>query len=388
MPSPTTKRIAAITSTRADFSILLPVVQALERTPGLEVGWIASGTHFSPGLGNTLAEVQASGLPIWDGVRFVQDDDSDDSLVRSDGMALTGYGQAFSRIVPDLVLVLGDRWEIQACATAATLLRIPIAHIHGGEETEGAIDNVLRHSITKLAHLHFPATDLAGQRIRQMGEADERVFVTGSPAIDKLASIRYLDRDAFAATFGAPREPFLLVTYHPLTTDLAATDRGLASLLAVIAERAMPTLFTFANADRYGATINTAIERFCATHDFATAVSSLGGEGYANAMKHAAAMVGNSSSGIIEAAHFGLPVVNIGDRQRGRECSGNTIDSDENADKLSAAVNLALTGEFRQRCREVKNVYGDGHAAPRIVLSINKFCDTEMSVVKPFVSRL
>jgi UDP-hydrolysing UDP-N-acetyl-D-glucosamine 2-epimerase len=379
------QKVAIVTSTRADFSILLPVARSLAATDGLDVGWIASGTHFLAEFGNTIDEVSASGLPIWDSAEFIGGGDDDDALVRSDGLALTAYGQALRRVDPDLVLILGDRWEIHACATAATLLRLPIAHIHGGDETEGAIDNVLRHSITKLAHLHFAATELSGRRIRQMGEGAERVFVTGSPAIDKLNAIHYLDRAAFAAAYGAPAEPFLLVTYHPLTTDAAATERGLASLFEEIEGRSLPTLFTFSNADSMGRTINRAIADFCATHAFATVARSLGGEGYAHAMRHALVMLGNSSSGVIEAAYFGLPVVNIGDRQRGRERSGNTIDVDESRQAVAAGLDQALSEPFRKRCAKLPNVYGDGKASERIAKAIADFCGGPMPISKPFV---
>ena len=378
------KKVAIVTSTRADFSILQPVARALASTAGLDVGWIASGTHFLSEFGNTIDEVAASGLPIWDSAEFIVGGDDDDALVRSDGQALTAYGQALRRLAPDLVLILGDRWEIHACATAATLLRQPIAHIHGGDETEGALDNVLRHSITKLAHLHFAATELSGRRIRQMGEAAERVFVTGSPSIDKLSTIQYLDRAAFAAAHGAPAEPFLLVTYHPLTTDPEATERGLSALLQEIEARALPTLYTFSNADSMGRTINAAIADFCATHAFAVAARSLGGEGYANAMRHALAMLGNSSSGIIEAAHFGLSVVNIGDRQKGRERSGNTIDVGESRQAIAAGLDQALSEPFRKRCEALPNVYGDGHASERIATAIADFCAGPMPIAKPF----
>jgi len=380
----TRTRIAVVTSTRADFSILQPAADALAARPELDVGWIASGAHFVHAFGDTIDEVRKSSLPIWEEVHFLAEDDGDDSLVLSAGRALAAYGEALGRLKPDLVLLLGDRWEIHNCATAATLRRIPIAHVHGGEESEGAIDNVLRHSITKLAHLHLAATELAALRIRRMGEAADRVFATGSPSLDKLAGIRYLDRSAFAAAYGAPREPFLLVTYHPQTTDLAATERGLSSLLAVVKARAVPTLFTFSNADSYGRTINAAIADFCAVNDFAKVAPSLGGEGYANAMKHALAMLGNSSSGIIEAAYFGLPVVNIGERQRGRERSGNTIDTDESADGIADALDQALSAEFRERCGKLVNVYGDGHAAARIAEAVANYCAGPMSVAKRF----
>jgi UDP-hydrolysing UDP-N-acetyl-D-glucosamine 2-epimerase len=382
-PSPR-KRIAVVTSTRADFSLLQPVADTLAARPEFDVGWIASAAHFVRELGDTIGEVRKSRLPIWDEVHFLLADDSEDALVLAAGLAVAGYGQALGRVSPDLVLLLGDRWEIQNCATAATLRRIPIAHIHGGEESSGAIDNVLRHSITKLAHLHLAATKLSALRIRRMGEAPDRVFVTGSPAVDKLNAVRYVDRATFAETWGAPAEPFLLITYHPQTTDPAATERGLASLLSVVKARALPTLFTFANADSYGRTINTAISEFCAANDFARVTPSLGGEGYANAMKHALAMLGNSSSGIIEAAHFGLPVVNIGERQSGRERSGNTIETDEAEENVSAALDRALSAEFRQHCRQVVNVYGDGRAAERAVAAISGYCAGTMSIAKSF----
>ncbi|MBX3575950.1 MAG: UDP-N-acetylglucosamine 2-epimerase (hydrolyzing) [Rhizobiaceae bacterium] len=376
------KKIAVVTSSRADFSIQLPVARELARSA--DVGWIASGTHLSREFGRTVDEVEASGIPIWETVRFILSDDSDESLVLSDGMALAGYGQALARIRPNMVLLLGDRWEIHACATAATLLRLPVAHIHGGEETEGAIDNVLRHSITKLAQLHFAATDLSGRRIRQMGEAAERIVVSGSPSLDKLRSLKYLGRAEFARRYGAPAAPFLLVTYHAVTTDLAATEKGLRALLSVLRERKLPTLFTYSNADSYGRTINEAIDAFCRDNPFATAARSLGGEGYANAMKHASAMVGNSSSGIIEAAHFGLPVVNIGDRQRGRERSGNTIEAVETRASIAAALDEALSDDFRAACRGLPNVYGDGKAAPRVARALLAYLRGTPTVAKPF----
>ncbi|MEX0955320.1 MAG: UDP-N-acetylglucosamine 2-epimerase [Rhizobiaceae bacterium] len=382
-----TSRVAIVTSTRADYSILLPVAAELSRRSEVQVGWIASGTHVSHEFGHTIDEVRKSGIDIWDTVRFVLADDSDESLVMSNGMAMTGYGQALHRIQPALVLLLGDRWEIHACATAAALLRLPVAHIHGGEETEGAIDNMFRHAITKLSHLHFVATELSGQRVRQMGEPDDRVFVTGSPAIDKFNGIQKLDLETLADKAGVPPQPFLIATYHPVTTDLAATRSGFDSLLSVLEELALPTLFTFSNADSFGRTINAEISAFCDRHEFASVVPSLGGDAFANAMGHALAMVGNSSSGIIEAACFGLPVVNIGDRQFGRERSGNSIETNESRENILVALRKALSPEFREHCAATKNVYGDGLAAPRIAEAISGFLAGEKTVAKRFALR-
>lgn len=381
----TRRRIAVITTGRSDFGILRPVMTAIASDPALELIVIVGGAHLSPYFGRTEDDVARS-FAIAERVHFLLAADEPLAIAQSMGLAVSGFATALARQSPDMVLLLGDRWETLAAASAAALLSLPIAHLHGGELTLGALDDGFRHAITKLSHLHFAATEDYAARIRQLGEEDWRVMVSGAPGLDAIRDEAWLGRDALADKLGR-RLPgrFLLVTFHPVTTEIDRTGEYVAELLAAIETSGLPALFSYAGADARGAAINQAIDGFCAAHPDSLAMPSLGSAAYFGAMAAAAALVGNSSSGIIEAASFGLPAVNIGRRQSGRVRGGNVIDCGHGRDDIRAAIARATAPDFRGDLGA--NPYDRGGATPIIVRALKTVALDGRLRIKGFTDR-
>lgn len=377
--------VVVLTTSRADFSIYQPVLRALDANPDIAPSLLVTGMHMSKAFGYTLTEVEKSGWTIAASFPCLAEGDSAEDIGVSMGQATEGTAKALAEIEPDMLVVLGDRFEMAAATLAAVPRGLPICHLHGGEETEGAMDNVLRHMLTKLSHLHCCSTELAASRIRQMGEAPERVIVSGAPALDNIAAVPRLSRAELAAQFGLPKSgDFALITYHPVTLDLDATDREIDALFAVIKETSLNCVFTAANADTAGPALNAKIEKFVSETPGQMLIGHMGAKGYYSAMEEAVMMIGNSSSGILEAASFGLPVVNIGDRQKGREVSPNLIQTEGTADALKAAIVKAKSVDFRTQCASRDNVYGDGKAADKIVTAIADFLNAGHGPRKSF----
>ena len=377
-------RIAVVTTSRADFGIYQPVLRELTASSKLSVGLVVSGMHLSAQFGMTVNEVRESGYQIWAEVPCLSEGDQAEGIAASCGAALQAVANALSRSKPDMVLVLGDRYEMIAAALAASIMNIPLVHIHGGEETTGAYDNAFRHAISKLSHLHFPATPLAARRLLQMGEAADRVTCCGAPAIDALKAVEVVPRPDFLRATGLRDAPFLLVTYHPETLALDAVEDAFDNLWRALDASGSQFLVTAANADTKGRKINAMIAKRSRGHGRAVFVQSLGHRLYATGMRYAEAMIGNSSSGIIEAAHFSLPVVNIGDRQKGRERSSNVIDCAADLESIDAALRRARSMEFRASLAGLKNVYGDGAAAKCIRQMLERVHVPRDLLVKPF----
>ena len=379
------RRIAVVTVARSDWGLYLPVLKRIRDEETLELSILAGGTHLADEFGATAAEIDADGFAIDERVETVDSEDSPLAAARSMSRGTAGFAAAFERVRPDIVLLLGDRLEMHSAAVAAVPFRLPIAHIQGGELTQGAIDDQFRHSITKLAHLHFPATAEYGDRLLQMGEEPWRVLVTGAPAIDNLLQREPLSPTELERRFGLVLdEGTLLVTYHPVTLEFDDTPRQLDELLAALAETGRRIVFTFPNVDTSGRVVIERVRRFVAEYGRADFVENLGSQGYLSVMRHAAAMVGNSSSGIIEAASFELPVVNVGTRQEGRLRPRNVIDVGYGREEISAGLTRALSPEFRDGLRGLENPYGDGRAAERIVATLR---DVELGprlIVKRF----
>jgi len=365
-------KVVILTTSRADFSIYQPVLRALDAHPDISPSLLVTGMHMSKDFGYTFTEVEKSGWPIAASFECLAPGDTAKDIGVSMGQATQGAAKALAEIDADLLIVLGDRFEMAAAALAAVPRGLPICHLHGGEETEGAMDNVLRHMLTKLSHLHCCATELAASRIRQMGEAPERVIVSGAPALDNIAAVPRLSRAELTAQFGLPKTgDFALITYHPVTLDLAATETEIKALFAVIKETGLSGVFTAANADTAGRALNAKIEKF---------VSETAGQMLIGHM----GVIGNSSSGILEAASFGLPVVNIGDRQKGREVSLNVIQTTGTVQALKAAITKAQSADFKTLCAAKENVYGDGKAADKIVTALMNFLESGSDPRKAF----
>ena len=382
------RRISVVTVGRSDFGIYRSVLRAIEAEPDLQLRLIVSGAHLSSATGGTVKEVIESGFAVHDRVDMLLAADTPVAVSKSMGLGVLGFAEVYQRTCPDLLLVLGDRFEMLAAVIAAVPFKIPIAHIHGGELTFGAIDDAFRHAITKCSHLHFASTQEHAQRIIQLGEHPDRVFVSGAPSLDNLKEIRLLSKTQLEERVGMqlPKPP-IVVTFHPVTLQYEQTEMQVQELISALLSFDHPIVITKPNADTSGQIIVGNIEQLARQHSNVRVVDSLGTQAYFSLMSQAAAMVGNSSSGIIEAASFSLPVVNIGIRQAGRPRSVNVIDVDNDRSQIATALNIALSDEFRRGIRRTKNIYGTGNAAECIVrtlkdfplgesLMLKRFCDT------------
>ncbi|GAB6051371.1 UDP-N-acetylglucosamine 2-epimerase [Magnetospira thiophila] len=381
-----------VTTSRADYGLLRPILYALSRETSLAPALFVSGSHLSATHGATVADIEADGFPILARIPCLGDGDSPLQTAEAMGRALTGMAEALAQNRPDLLLVLGDRFEMHACATAAVPFRIPLAHIHGGELTMGALDDIFRHSLSKMSHLHFTATVDAATRLRQMGEASWRITVSGAPGLDGLLQSDAATPDEIFEKFGIrPDSPPLLVTLHPETLSSLPPALQAKTLTAALRELDWPVIITTGSADPGAREMARVLADFAHHREDCWLVEHLGTRHYLGLMRTAVAMVGNSSSGIIEAASFGLPVVNIGDRQKGRPRAANVIDAPFHSGRIADAILQAVRPQFREELAGLVNPYGDGRAAERIVerlrdeplggrLLIKEFVDLERAL--------
>ena len=362
------RTVAVVTTSRADYSYYRPVMTAIQSSTDLGLRVIAGGTHLSSSFGSTVNAIEQDGFPISDRIDMAMTEDTPASIANSMGAATTGMSQALGRERPDLLLLLGDRFEMLAVAAAALPFALPIAHIGGGESTYGAMDDSARHAITKLSHLHFVQTEVYRDRVIQMGEEPWRVFVAGAASLDNLRGFTPLTRAQLEERVGMDlQEPPLVVTFHPATLEAEQSSSQVAELLAALEVVNAPVVFTAPNADPDNHAIQRAIQQYVAGHRNARLVTSLGTEAYFSLLGLAGAMVGNSSSGIIEAASFELPVVNVGSRQEGRVHARNVITVACARDAIERAIRTARSSGFRASLRGLRNPYGDGRAADTIV---------------------
>jgi len=385
--------IGVVTVARSDYGIYLPVLRRIQADSELKLHLMVSGMHLSPDFGLTVKSIEDDGFEIGDRVEMLLPSDTPEAIAKSMGQGTIGFAEAYARFRPDMLLVLGDRFEMHAAVVAALPFNIPVAHIHGGESTEGAIDEAIRHSITKMSHIHFPSTELYGRRIEQMGEEPWRIVVTGAPSLDNLNGFSPLtDEELKKATGLTLSDSPLLVTYHPVTLEYEQTKTRTEALLAALQEFERTIIFTYPNADTEGRVIIDMIRDFAKRKKGCQIVQNLGTQAFFTLMARSAAMVGNSSSGIIEAASFKLPVVNIGDRQRGRLHAENVLDVGNSQEEIVAGIKTVLTAQFRDELANLKNPYGDGHASERIVsrlkevsldseLLLKRFHDLEAALI-------
>lgn len=362
------RTIAVVTAGRADYAICLPVLRRIVAEPKLKLHLIVSGMHLSPEFGMSVNAILADGFEISERVEMLLSSDTPEGIGKSMGLGTIAFAQLYARFRPDILVVLADRFEMHAAALAALPFRIPVAHIEGGDLTEGAIDDALRHSITKLSHLHFVSTEEYANRVVQLGEEPWRVIVSGAPSLDNLKSLKLLTADELARKYDILwKQPPLLVTYHPVTLEYKNTGKQIFELLEALKTFEMPIIFTQPNADTNGRVITHAITEFVGNHPSACLIDNLGTSDYLSMMSYAGAMVGNSSSGIIEAPSFKLPVVNIGTRQRGRVRTANVIDVGYSREEIAHGINTALQPSFRKSLGNLINPYGTGTAAEKIV---------------------
>lgn len=360
--------IGVVTVARSDWGHLVPVLEALRAAPDVTLRLLVGGAHLSPRFGSTVAAIEAAGWPIAARVEMLEAGDAPRDLAVAAARGVAGFADVFARECLDLLVLLGDRLEMLAAATAALPFALPVAHIHGGEITEGAIDEQARHAITKLAHLHFAAAEPYARRILQMGEEPWRVHCVGAPGLDRLAARATLPRAEIAARLGlALRRPTLLVTFHPVTLEHADTARQVDELVAALAGVDGDVVISYPGADTAHRAIVERWTALASSRPGTRLAASLGEDVYASLLREADVMVGNSSSGIIEAGSFALPVVNVGTRQQGRLRGPNVVDVGHRRDEIAAGLARALAPAFRRGLAGMRNPYGDGAAAPRIV---------------------
>jgi UDP-hydrolysing UDP-N-acetyl-D-glucosamine 2-epimerase len=362
------RRVCVVTGTRAEYGLLTWLMRALQSDPSVELQIIATGAHLSPAHGMTVDAISADGFAVTDRVPIQLEDDSAAGVTKSLGRATLGFADSLARLAPDIVVLLGDRYEILAAAQSALIAGIPVAHIHGGERTEGAFDDAMRHAITKMSHLHFVATQEFAQRVVQLGEQPRRVFVVGATGLDNIARLQLLDRSAIEVNLGMQlRAPSALVTFHPETLGQATPRDQIETVLAAIDQRFAAIVITGTNADPRASEISTAIVDFAASRPGRVAVvQSLGTQRYLSVMKHVDVVIGNSSSGLLEAPAMGVASIDVGDRQRGRPRAPSVIAAACARDILDQAIATALTPGHRAIAALRSTPYGSPGAAERI----------------------
>lgn len=377
------RKICVITGTRAEYGILYWLMKEIAADPDLRLQIIVTGMHLSPEFGLTYHQIEADGFSIDAKVEMLLSSDSSVGIVKSIGVGVIGFADAINTLAPDILVILGDRFEILAAAQSAMMMNIPVAHISGGEITEGAIDDRIRHAITKMADFHFVATETYRQRVIQMGEQPDRVINCGDPGLDNFRRLELLTRDelekALSFSLGSPT---FLVTYHPVTAGKTNPQKEMQELLNALDHfPSAQIILTKPNADIGGRVISRMIDDYSLSHPNRVYMSvSLGQLRYLSAMMHCDVVIGNSSSGIVEAPAIKKPAVNIGSRQNGRLKAGSIINCDANKEAIVNAINSALSSEFKQALANTKSLYGDCNASLEIKNSLKQFsCNKEMS---------
>ncbi len=364
-----TRKICVITGTRAEYGLLRWVMQGIKNEPELTLQIIVTGMHLSPEFGLTYRDIEQDGFQIDRKVEMLTSSDTAVGIAKSMGLGLIGFADALHELNPDLIVVLGDRFEIFSAVSAALVARIPVAHLHGGEATEGLIDEAIRHSITKMSHLHFVAAAEYRQRVIQLGEQPDRVFLVGGLGIDNINSLKLLDRAALEASLNFKLGPKnLLITFHPVTLETATATEQMSELLAALAELDNTQLiFTMPNADTDGRVMISMVEEFVAQHTNACAYKSLGQLRYLSCVSHVDGVIGNSSSGLAEVPSFKKGTINIGDRQRGRLQAASVINCDPTRQSIAAAVKQLYSINFQMSLSKIRNPYGEGGASEKIL---------------------
>jgi UDP-hydrolysing UDP-N-acetyl-D-glucosamine 2-epimerase len=357
--------LAAVTVGRADYGILRPLVGAL--AAHFDIHLVAAGTHLCSASRDDLLSIARVGFPCAAMVATLPEGDDPVDIARAMGAGVVGFAEAYARLQPDLVVLIGDRFETLAAAAAAVPFGLALCHVHGGELTEGANDEQMRHAITKMSHLHFVAGVQEATRVVQMGEEPWRVTVSGAPALDQLRTVSLLPREELEGRVGlALDEPPILVTYHPETIDFTSAALHIDEVVGALDPFERPIVVTAPNVDTSNRVIRRCLEQWVAARQRAVLVETLGTQAYWSMMAIAGVLVGNSSSGIIEAASFKLPVVDVGRRQAGRHRPPNVIHAGNDRREIADAVSRALDPGFRRTLAELVNPYGDGHASERI----------------------
>lgn len=381
------KNIAILTATRAEYGLLKPVIKLLSQDPEFNVSVLVTGTHLSADFGYTYKEIEADGIKIDTKIDILTSSDTPSGISASMALATSKFAEYFEIASLEALIVLGDRYETLAVCCAAMNARIPIVHLHGGETTQGAIDEAIRHSITKMSYLHFTSTEEYRKRVIQLGENPQRVFNVGALSVDNIKNLDFLSKQELSKSIEFKLEKqFALVTFHPTTLENQDVEKQFNELLdALDAFPNIDFIITKSNADAGGRKLNQMIDEYERTHENVIAFHSLGLLRYLSAMKYSSMVIGNSSSGIVEAPIFSVPTINIGNRQAGRIRAKSIIDCDCNSTNIVQAIEKALSSDFLKTIKDVKTPYGDGNTSKKIVKVLKKvFNNGEISLQKEF----
>ncbi|MDE2027316.1 MAG: UDP-N-acetylglucosamine 2-epimerase (hydrolyzing) [Candidatus Omnitrophica bacterium] len=362
------RKICVVTGSRAEYGVLYPTLKAIASARDLQLQLVVTGMHLSPAFGLTVKEIEADGFPIAGRVKMLVSSAGETDMGKSIAKGVMGLVDCYKRLKPDIVLLIADRFEMLAAAVAAMTVNLPIAHISGGEISEGAMDEQIRHAITKMSHIHFVAIKENAMRVRQMGEEPWRIKTVGGPWMDNIRGFKPLTADQISSRLGIElKPPLLLVTYHPVTLEQDKSDEHIKALFGALAEiDTGEIIFTYPNADAGGMKIIRAIKAFQAKRPNVKAFKNLGRQMYFSLLPHVDMMVGNSSSGILESLGFYLPVVNVGNRQKGRFTTGNIISVPDRKKEILKAIRKAMEPAFRKKIRSMPNPYGRGNTARNI----------------------
>ncbi|MCL2717262.1 MAG: UDP-N-acetylglucosamine 2-epimerase [Lachnospiraceae bacterium] len=368
-------KICILTATRAEYGLLKPLILALKNEADFAVFVVVTGMHLSPEYGLTYQEIEEDGLEIAEKIPLKMDSDTAEGISQTMASALSSFGTYFMNHKPDMLIVLGDRHETIAVCLAAVNARIPIAHLYGGETTEGAVDEAYRHAITKMSYLHFTSTEAYRNRVIQLGESPGRVFTVGALGIENILSVPLMPFPELEKSLSFQLgEIYAVVTFHPVTLEESTAEEQIGELLKAIESfPEMRFIFTKANADADSKIINQKIDQFVPGRSNCFVTTSLGMRRYLSAVKYSAVVIGNSSSGLIEVPSLGTPTVNIGDRQKGRLQADSIINCPPDADEIILAIKKSLTDEFRKKAKTTVNPYGNGDTAKKIVSVIKEY---------------
>ncbi len=380
------KAITVLTATRAEYGLLSPIIRALKSVDEFEVRIVVTGAHLSQEYGLTYKEIEEDGYEIDRKIEMLLGSDTTVSISKSMGLAMISFADYFSERRPDALLVLGDRYETLAVCCVAMNERIPIIHLYGGETTEGAIDEAVRHAITKMSYLHLAGSEAYRRRVIQLGENPERVFTVGSIGVENALNMNLLNRRELGKQLQFSLDcPYAVVTFHPVTLNNNSTLEQVGELLKAIAEKSeMKYIITKANADSEGRKINYVIEEFAKQRKNVIVVSSLGSLRYLSALKYADMVIGNSSSGLAEAPAFGIPTINIGDRQKGRWKEKSVIDCEPTCENICRAIERAQSDDFKKICVQVAKSCSNEKTTSKVVSAIQKMMSEDIDLKKEF----
>lgn len=368
------KKICVVTGTRAEYGLLKPLIKKLDKDLEIDLSIIVTGMHLSSEFGNTVEVIENDGFKNLEKVEMLLSSDTDIGVAKSMGLGMISYSEVLNRIEPDLLVVLGDRYEILSIVTVANVLKIPVAHLYGGEITEGAFDDAFRHCISKMSYLHFTSTEEYRRRVIQLGEHPNRVFNVGAIGAENIKKLEIIDKVKLEKKINLKiSDDFFVTVFHPVTLEKNSAENQINELLSAIKESGIDTVFIKANSDSNGRIINQKLEKFVKQDPTKySLVSSLTSEEYLSIIKHSQGLIGNSSSGIIETPSLKIGNLNIGDRQRGRIMATSTISCKPEKESILLGIKKLKSFEFKKIVKESKSPYGDGNVSQKIINEIKK----------------